>query len=95
MLSKGSKLDYLCPLCESPKIYKHPNNCGFYMMRGKGICTACHSFWAWSRRNKISIKNKHRRHKPPVRLSWLTPLKRTLKEFYSGLLSPFVKHTLH
>jgi len=55
MKSKGGKREYYCPQCGSANIYPASARTTFHMMRDKGICAECNSFWLWSRRINLSI----------------------------------------
>ncbi len=52
MMSKGGKKLYLCPNCGSARIYQLKA-----FGQNSGDCGACDTYWPWSWRLKVSMKN--------------------------------------
>lgn len=50
MKSKGGKREWLCPMCESPKIQKH-----IKYGQNSGLCETCREWWPWTWRLKVKV----------------------------------------
>lgn len=66
MLSKGGKIKYTCPYCDSEEI-KHRRDIGdvfgaildpYIIKFNSGWCYDCRQVFCWSARNKVSLKKK-------------------------------------
>lgn len=57
MLSKGGKIIYSCPNCNSENINKQPYKPAYkFIGANTGICNSCNSWWPWSSRIKTSVR---------------------------------------
>lgn len=54
MLSKGHKIEYRCPHCNSINI----EPITLWWQPCSGECFDCHTYWPWRNRIKESINNK-------------------------------------
>ena len=68
MLSKGKKIVYKCPNCQSedivkvsifPQSFYSDGSVLMYHTRRSGNCNQCHTWWPWKDRVKVSIRKKH------------------------------------